>query len=498
MKSMRIITLTILLSFFSMDPVQLFAQNDWTEGEVTVQGTVLNYKPGESDNTVSFLFADLLYRDRMQTYTAQLDSEGKFEIKAPVMYAQDFYIRYNKTLASLVCAPGDKLVIELDETKKQQASVRVVGGNRIKDNADYSIFMNGILSLNDQNSDDHAAEMNATEYKKFFKSLEGKHLNFLAGLKKKNSTSAFFIALAEDYIRYGYLESLMRYHSDHATRKKIKRDSVKVPAGYYSFLSDYNMNDDMLFSLRHAGFLNEFKFYANRNPTDSLVKAMRLFRSDKLVPGAKVLMKMLEMSSSGFTKDFLLTYFFLDALAGKQLGAFEALYNPNMISSAYFKKLIATEHENVKKFMANQDTGEANIQKIKGTVAKSLIDTLLAKYSGKVIYIDFWAPWCSPCMAEMPASKIVQEAYMNKNVIFLFLGNQCEASSWKATIANKKLTGEHILLTRDQFNVLAAEFGISGIPHYVLADSKGNIVNKNAVRPSDPDLKKQLDNLLGK
>lgn len=146
--------------------------------------------------------------------------------------------------------------------------------------------------------------------------------------------------------------------------------------------------------------------------------------------------------------------------------------------------------------MANQETGEANIQAINGSAAKSLIDTLIAKYSGKVIYMDFWAPWCSPCMEEMPASKILQDTYKDGKVIFLFLGNQCEANSWRATIANKNLTGEHILLTRDQFNVLAAEFGISGIPHYVLIDKKGNIANKNAVRPSDPDLKKQLNNLL--
>ena len=498
MKPTRTIALMILL-FFSIQSGRLYAQASWIEdGEVTIQGTILNYKSGQSDNTVSFLLADLLDRELRQTYTAEADSKGNFQISVPVLYPQEFYISYNNTLASLVCAPADKLVLELDGTKKLQASVRVIGGNRKKDNADYSDFTVGLLSLNDRNADEQAAELNTIEYMAYFKRLKEKNLNFLAQLKKKNKTSDFFNALAEDYIRYGYLESLMRYHSDHAARKRIKRDSVKMPVDYYSFLKEYDMDDDKLFSLRHAAFLNEMKFYANRNPGDSLVKAVKLFRSDKLIPGAKVLMNMLEMNSTGFTRDFLFTYFYLDALAGKQLEAFEALYNSNIISSTYFKKRISAEHERVKEFMANQDTGEANIQTIKGSAAKNLIDTLLAKYSGKVIYMDFWAPWCSPCMAEMPASKIVQEAYHDKNVIFLFLGNQCEASSWKATIANKKLTGEHILLTRDQFNVLAAEFGISGIPHYVLVDNKGNIVSKNAVRPSDPELKKQLDNLLKK
>lgn len=34
---------------------------------------------------------------------------------------------------------------------------------------------------------------------------------------------------------------------------------------------------------------------------------------------------------------------------------------------------------------------------------------ILAKNKGKVIYIDLWATWCGPCLAEMPASRKLQE-----------------------------------------------------------------------------------------
>ena len=79
------------------------------------------------------------------------------------------------------------------------------------------------------------------------------------------------------------------------------------------------------------------------------------------------------------------------------------------------------------------------------------------------------------------------EYFKNDKVVFLFLANRCKADARKATITNKNLQGEHILLTDDQFKVLEELLGINGIPHYTLIDKKGNIVFKNAPRPSDKD-----------
>ena len=80
---------------------------------------------------------------------------------------------------------------------------------------------------------------------------------------------------------------------------------------------------------------------------------------------------------------------------------------------------------------------------------------------------------------------------------FLFLGNNCNKEVWKATIANKGLTGEHILLSNVQYPELRELFDISGIPHYATIDKKGNIVSKDAFRPSSGEyLKKELQSLL--
>jgi len=48
----------------------------------------------------------------------------------------------------------------------------------------------------------------------------------------------------------------------------------------------------------------------------------------------------------------------------------------------------------------------------------------LSQYKGKVLFINFWATWCPPCVGEMPAIKDLYDIYKNDNRIqFLMLTN---------------------------------------------------------------------------
>ena len=69
--------------------------------------------------------------------------------------------------------------------------------------------------------------------------------------------------------------------------------------------------------------------------------------------------------------------------------------------------------------------------------------------------------------------------------------------TWKNMIPDIK--GEHYRLETDQWNLLSSRFNISGIPHYLLVDKTGTVVNdKIYFASSVSELRKMFEEYLGR
>ena len=128
--------------------------------------------------------------------------------------------------------------------------------------------------------------------------------------------------------------------------------------------------------------------------------------------------------------------------------------------------------------------------------ANTTFDDVIAKYEGKVIYLDFWASWCGPCKREMPYSHKMQETFLGKDVVFLYISSDKNVSAWASAVDNLKLTGEHYLASLSVKRDYGTRFNVRFIPRYILIDKKGNVVDENAKRPSDPATVKDIEALL--
>jgi len=122
----------------------------------------------------------------------------------------------------------------------------------------------------------------------------------------------------------------------------------------------------------------------------------------------------------------------------------------------------------------------------------------LSDYKGKYVYIDVWATWCGPCLAEQPAlAKIEEEFKDNPNIVFMGVSTDANKQAWENMVQDRKLKGVQLLAGRESQVGISKEYNISGIPRFILVDKAGNIIDANANRPSSGALKEQLEELVG-
>lgn len=125
----------------------------------------------------------------------------------------------------------------------------------------------------------------------------------------------------------------------------------------------------------------------------------------------------------------------------------------------------------------------------------------LADFQGKVLVLDFWFTGCIPCRAEMPYMEKLAEELEDAPVSFVSMsldsGDQLLAL-WREMVKDKKGTSFHLNVPGGFKSELATTYRIRGVPRIVIIDQKGSIVDAYAKRPSDPKLRLQLKELIGR
>lgn len=118
----------------------------------------------------------------------------------------------------------------------------------------------------------------------------------------------------------------------------------------------------------------------------------------------------------------------------------------------------------------------------------------LESLKGKVIVLNFWATWCPPCRAEIPAFKNAYDKYMSKGVEIV--GVSLDQKGWdviRPFLEKHKIDYPVVLGGAE----IARAYGnIRSIPTTFIIDRKGKVVDSHVGAMTEETLVKSFEKLL--
>src|SRR5690606_24533202 len=126
---------------------------------------------------------------------------------------------------------------------------------------------------------------------------------------------------------------------------------------------------------------------------------------------------------------------------------------------------------------------------------EKVMETIVSKYRGKVVFIDLWATWCAPCLEAIKQFRNTKGDFRDREVVFVYLTNGSSPKKlWEEKIIG--IGDEHYYLTNAQWNYMMKYFEFQYIPSYLLYNTEGVLINKFSAFPGNNAVKEMINDLL--
>lgn len=119
----------------------------------------------------------------------------------------------------------------------------------------------------------------------------------------------------------------------------------------------------------------------------------------------------------------------------------------------------------------------------------------LSSLKGKVVFINFWATWCPPCIQEMPTINELKQSYKgNDDIVFLMVDVDNNIEKSTAFMEDKK----YDLPVYVPASEIPSDYLGSAIPTTVILDKSGDMIARmeGGRDYNSPDIIKALNELV--
>jgi len=180
-----------------------------------------------------------------------------------------------------------------------------------------------------------------------------------------------------------------------------------------------------------------------------------------------------------------------EANAIEQCNHFQYIF-PNSIFLPVIKSSITSQIINISPFtLAKYDNSLGTFELITKDSLTSFPMFIRRHFAGRAVLVDMWATYCSPCKMEFAFAKDVG-AFLSKHdidLLYFSVDNENNGLGWTSDLKKYNLNGYHYFATDKSEDYLKAFLNSNvTIPHYLLFNKDGNLVDGNLPKPSEKEL----------
>lgn len=435
--------------------------------------------PAIANETVRLQYYATPFQTEINEALFAVNSKGVFKMKADFWEGQIVTLLSLKIVIRFYAGANDSLYVIL---KKDQGKERYVFSGTGSAAANFTIKQTEHF-INNLESPSFSLEIitqmtvrNADDFKKYCDSLSAIKIKYLKQNKSGLPESFYQWQLAQNIFQFENIK--INYPEWYYTMRGIENKRLEVDSSYFLFLKNIEVNNDkFIYSPEYRFFLNYYflnQFNGSRQRPNAVQaydfspnyfsgKALKIFQ----------LQLWYEVIQFGDFNDATTIYTKAEKLYGDQ---------------SEFKYLLTIYNEK-RPFTTGSKAPDFTLPDLQGNKVS------LESFLGKVVYIDFWASWCRPCIAEMPASEKLKKYFEGKDVVFINISIDEDEGDWRMSQQKNQVSGINLLCKNNESN-MAKKYQVSTIPSYFLIDKYGNFIAAPAQRPGKEIIYKQIEDAL--
>ena len=420
--------------------------------------------------TITVLHETISYKEEILKINP--DASGNFALIIDLEKPAIATLQSNEAYETFYIKPGDELVVNFD-ANKLHSSLFFGGKDDVLNNMLmhlHQTFEEDITLLNSKKD-----SYSFNEYKNKYTDLWKKQSSYFNKLAKKTALQVNDKDFIEAEIDFSYAVNLMYA----LINKQMDPETENFDRVNYKFLNQLQISrQDVIANQNYVEFLHTYfeylkKLPENKNSTISDLAEIYLTGEPLNYIWAKELAKQCKLGKAYEAGKPIKRY-----LEGSE--------------DEQFNQILRVVYNETKELNEGALAPDFTLADINGNVVS------LSDYQGKVVFIDFWATWCRPCIKMMHYGQELQSFYDSKNVVFLFVSMDEDKNAWQSYVNNNNLTGTHLNVNNGDgyLSDIAKLYKVRKLPFTMLIDQEGRVAYNPSASPSSNRIFSQINALL--